>query len=77
MAIKRNIHYEVSEGNPVVEVVVRVAQDGSILERTVTKPSDTPAWDAAILRAIDNVKSLPLDIDGRIPQTFVLVFRPQ
>ncbi|MDH4392239.1 MAG: cell envelope integrity protein TolA [Aquabacterium sp.] len=60
-------------GNPVTEVEVRCAPDGSIVGRRVTKPSGNPAWDETVLRAIDKTRQLPLD-NGRIPATMTLVF---
>ena len=60
-------------GNPVTEVEVRSAPDGSIVGRRVTKPSGNPAWDETVLRAIDKTRQLPLD-GGRIPPTMTLVF---
>jgi len=60
-------------GNPVTEVEVRCAPDGSIVGRRVTKPSGNPAWDETVLRAIDKTRQLPLD-GGRIPPTMTLVF---
>lgn len=60
-------------GNPVTEVEVRCAPDGSIVGRRVSKPSGNPAWDETVLRAIDKTRQLPLDA-GRIPPTMTLVF---
>ncbi|GCL61354.1 cell envelope integrity protein TolA [Pseudaquabacterium pictum] len=60
-------------GNPVTEVEVRCAPDGSIVGRRITKPSGNPAWDETVLRAIDKTRQLPLD-NGRIPATMTLVF---
>ena len=60
-------------GNPVTEVEVRCAPDGSIVGRRVSKPSGNPAWDETVLRAIDKTRQLPLDA-GRIPSTMTLVF---
>jgi len=60
-------------GNPVAEVEVRCAPDGSIVGRRISKPSGNPAWDETVLRAIDKTRQLPLD-NGRIPPTMTLVF---
>ncbi|HOB93258.1 MAG TPA: cell envelope integrity protein TolA [Aquabacterium sp.] len=60
-------------GNPVTEVEVRCAPDGSIVGRRISKPSGNPAWDETVLRAIDKTRQLPLD-NGRIPATMTLVF---
>lgn len=61
-------------GNPITEVEVRCAPDGSVVGRRVIKPSGNPAWDETVLRAIDKTRQLPLD-NGRIPSTMILVFR--
>ena len=34
-------------------------------------------WDDAVLRAIDRTGSLPRDVDGRVPPTLIMAFRPQ
>ncbi len=61
-------------GNPVTEVEVRSAADGTIVGRRIVKPSGNPAWDDTVLRAIDRTGLLPRDVDGRIPATMILVF---
>ncbi len=55
---------------------VRAAPDGRILSRRVVKSSGNPAWDEAVLRAIDRTATLPRDVDGRVPGTLVITFRP-
>ena len=64
-------------GNPVTEVEVRCAPDGSITGRRITKPSGNPTWDDIVLRAIDRSATLPRDTDGRIPGTMLLTFSRQ
>jgi colicin import membrane protein len=64
-------------GNPVAEVEVRTAPDGTIVGRKLTKPSGVQSWDDAVLKAIDKTEVLPKDIDGRIPSSLILVFRPK
>ena len=64
-------------GNPVAEVEVKCAPDGTIVGRRISKPSGNAAWDETVLRAIDRTGSLPRDIDGRIPATMILVFPRQ
>ena len=64
-------------GNPVAEVEVRSAPDGSIVGRRIVKPSGNAAWDETVLRAIDRTGSLPRDTDGRMPATLILVFPRQ
>jgi colicin import membrane protein len=64
-------------GNPRAEVEVRTLPDGSILSSRLLKSSGYPAWDDAVLRAIERTGRLPRDENGRIPSTLILGFRPQ
>ena len=64
-------------GNPVTEVEVKCAPDGSIVGRRITQPSGNPVWDDIVLRAIDRTATLPRDTDGRIPATMLLRFSRQ
>jgi len=61
-------------GNPIAEVEVKIAPDGSIIGRRVSKTSGNPVWDETVLRAIDRTATLPRDSDGRVPPTMILVF---
>lgn len=75
--IKPNIVFtEALSGNPVAEVEVRTAPDGSVLSRRLVRSSGVPEWDQAVLRAIDRTATLPRDVDGRIPSTLTILFRP-
>jgi colicin import membrane protein len=56
---------------------VKVAPDGTITGRRLTKSSGNPAWDEAVLRAIDRTGTLPRDIDGRVPPSMLLGLRPE
>ena len=49
--------------------------DGTILGRKLVKAAASPAYDNAVLRAIDKTETLPRDIDGRVPPSLLLVFR--
>ncbi len=69
---------ESTTGNPAVVVMVDLAPDGTILKRTVTSPSTDPAWDRAVLIAIDRAESLPRDENGKIPMRQIrLTFKPK
>ena len=61
-------------GNPITEVEVRCAPDGSIIGRRIIKPSGNSTWDETVLRAIDRTEVLPRDVDGRVPPVLMLVF---
>lgn len=63
-------------GNPVAEVEVRVAPDGTIIGRRIVKPSGLKSWDETVLRAIDRTGILPRDTNGRVEPTMIISFRP-
>jgi colicin import membrane protein len=76
--IKPNIVYaDSSEGNPLAEIELRLAPDGTILSQKLIKPSGLKEWDDAVQRAIDRTQVLPRDIDGSVPSTMVIAFRPK
>ena len=63
-------------GNPAATVEVKVAPDGTIVSRKLLTSSGSPTWDETVLRAIDKTEVLPKDVDGRVPPTIVITFRP-
>jgi colicin import membrane protein len=75
--IKPNIVFaEDTPGNPTAVVVVGVAPSGKIISRKLEKSSGNKAWDDAVLRAIDRTDVLPRDVDGSVPSSIELAFRP-
>ena len=77
-AVKPNIVFTESVvGNPLAEVEVRTAPDGTIVQRKLTKSSGNKAWDEAVLRALDKTERLPRDVDGQVPSQFPISFRPK
>lgn len=64
-------------GNPTARIEVRVAPDGTILSSKLLKSSGVPAWDDAVLRAIDKTVTLPRDVDGRVPPLLDIGFKPK
>jgi colicin import membrane protein len=77
--VKPNITFDDTGivGNPAAEVEVRCSPDGTIVGRKLVKSSGNSAWDAAVLKAVDKTEILPRDIDGRVPSSLVIVFRPK
>jgi colicin import membrane protein len=76
--IKPNIVFtEDIIGNPSAEVEVRTSPDGTIVGRNLLKSSKNNAWDEAVLKAIDKTEVLPRDIDGLVPPSLVITFRPR
>lgn len=72
-----SVFTEAIAGNPKAEVEIRVAADGSIIGRRLVKSSGVPAWDDAVLRAIDKAESLPRDVDGRVQNPTLIVWGPK
>lgn len=76
--VKPNIVYpDAVSGNPRAEVEVRLSPDGTIVGKRLVTSSGNKAWDDAVLRALDKTESLPRDVDGRVPPSLVIGFRPQ
>lgn len=64
-------------GNPMAEVEVRMAPDGTIISSRLLKSSGVKSWDDAVLRALIRTEVLPRDTDGRVPSPMVIEFRPK
>ena len=64
-------------GNPIVEVEIRCAPDGTILSRRITKSSGNKTWDDMVVRAIDKTVKLPVDTDGKALGTIPIAWGPQ
>lgn len=76
--VKPHIVYPDSvAGNPRAEVEVRAAPDGTITGTRLIQSSGNRAWDEAVLRALQKTETLPRDVDGRVPASLVIGFRPK
>ena len=76
--VKPNIVYpDAISGNPRAEVEVKLSPDGTIVGKRLVQSSGNKAWDDAVLRALDKTETLPRDVDGRVPSSLVIGFRPQ
>jgi colicin import membrane protein len=64
-------------GNPMAEVEVRLAPDGTITSRRLIKSSGVKSWDEAVLRALDKTEVLPKDVDGRVHSPLTIEFKPK
>ena len=64
-------------GNPMAEVEVKCAPDGTILSTRLLKSSGHKAWDDAVIKALEKTEVLPRDLDGRVPPLMVISFRPK
>jgi colicin import membrane protein len=74
--IRPNIVFpsELTHNRP-VEIIVRVAPDGTIIGRKLKKSSGDKIWDDAVMRAIDKTEVLPRDANG-VPPEIELSWRP-
>ena len=76
--VKPHIVYpDAVAGNPRAEVEVRAAPDGTITSTRLVQSSGNKAWDDAVLRALQKTETLPRDVDGRVPSSLVIGFRPK
>ena len=75
--IKPNIVFTgTPSNNAAAEVEVRLAPDGTIVGQRLAKSSGLPDWDVAVQRAIERTQVLPRDVDGTVPSSMVIAFRP-
>lgn len=66
---------EAVDGDPTVEIAIRVAPDGTVmLPLRIIKASGNTAWDTAVLRGIEKTETLPRDNDGKFPAPFTLIW---
>lgn len=76
--VKPNIVFnEEVAGNPRAEVEVRTAPDGTIIGQRIAKSSGVRGWDEAVLKAVIKTEVLPRDVDGRVPPSLIIGFRPK
>lgn len=74
--VKPNIVFTDSlSGDPRAVVEVHCSPDGRIIARKVIESSGVPAWDDAVLRAIDKTEVLPKNEQGEVPISMQLGFR--
>ncbi|NML87034.1 cell envelope integrity protein TolA [Polaromonas sp.] len=78
-AIKPNVVFtDEIVGNPMATIEVRLTLDGTVISQRLTKPSGNNEWDEAAIKAIIRTATMPRDIDGRIPDTtLILEMRPR
>ncbi|MFG5409523.1 energy transducer TonB [Piscinibacter sakaiensis] len=63
--------------NPEAVVLVRLAPDGRIIGHKLVRSSGVREWDQAVQRAIERTEVLPRDVDGRVPSSMEITFRPR
>ena len=77
---KRNIVFanpESIQGNPKAVVQVKVSSTGLIMSSKLSKSSGVPAWDDAVLRAVEKAERIPPDENGKIITDFPVEFGPK
>ncbi len=77
---KRNINFsnvESIQGNPKAVVQVKVSSAGLIISSRLGKSSGVPAWDDAVLRAVEKTERIPLDENGKVVPDFPIEFGPK
>lgn len=79
--IKSNTHFVVPsdlQGNPAVEYDVKLFPDGNLRGTPrMVKSSGIPAFDNAVLRAIELSQPFPPDKSGAVPSGFPVIHRPK
>lgn len=76
--IKPNITFtETISTNPRALVEIKTAPDGTIVSSRLLQSSGLKSWDDAVLNAILKTETLPKDLDGRVPSTLEIGFRPK
>lgn len=69
---------ETFDGNPLAKVEVRLQSDGTIISSRVVQPSGNDNWDKAVLNAVIRTRVMPKDVDGKLPDTIlILEFKPR
>jgi colicin import membrane protein len=57
---------------------VRLTLDGTIISQRLIQSSGNKAWDEAAINAIIRTRVMPKDVDGRIPDTtLILEIKPR
>ena len=73
-AIRPNVVFtEEIVGNPMATVEVRVTSDGTIISQRLVKSSGNKNWDDAAVNAIIRTRVMPKDVDGRMPDTILII----
>ena len=77
---RKNISFASPEsinGNPKATVEVRVSASGLILSSRLQSSSGVPAWDNAVLRAVEKTERIPADENGNFVSVFPVNFGPK
>ena len=80
--VRPNITFSESQlqsvkGNPEAEVEVNCSATGEITSKKLIRSSGNPAWDEAVMNAIEKTGTLPRDENGNMPPKISFSFRPR
>ncbi len=58
------------------EISVRCSPSGTLLSAQISRSSGNSSWDDAALRAVQRSDPMPVDTDGKVPESFTIALRP-
>jgi colicin import membrane protein len=75
-AVRPNISWGGETEGLETVISVRCSPTGTLLGASVSRSSGNDAWDAAALRAVRRSDPMPLDTNGKAPESFLITLRP-
>ncbi|MCC8391892.1 cell envelope integrity protein TolA [Paraburkholderia sp. MMS20-SJTR3] len=75
-AVRPNISWGGETEGLETVIAVRCSPSGTLLGANVSRSSGNAAWDAAALRAVQRSDPMPLDVNGKAPESFYITLRP-
>jgi colicin import membrane protein len=75
-AVRPNISWGGETEGLETVISVRCSPTGTLLNASVSRSSGNAAWDAAALRAVQRSDPMPLDTNGKAPESFLITLRP-
>jgi len=75
-AVRPNISWGGETEGLETVIAVRCSPTGTLLSASVSRSSGNAAWDAAALRAVQRSDPMPLDVNGKAPESFYITLRP-
>ncbi|WP_233828340.1 cell envelope integrity protein TolA [Paraburkholderia sp. ZP32-5] len=75
-AVRPNISWGGETEGLETVIAVRCSPTGTLLSASVSHSSGNAAWDAAALTAVRRSDPMPLDVNGKAPESFYITLRP-
>ena len=75
-AVRPNISWGGETEGLETVISVRCSPTGTLLNASVSRSSGNAAWDDAALRAVQRSDPMPLDTNGKAPESFLITLRP-